>query len=480
MLESRSLTRSTAIYGLSAVVSHVALVLAAPVYSRVLGPAGFGALEILIVGLHLAGIVLAGGLDTAAIRLYFTNTGEARRVLVSTGSMFTVATALAGGALVAGLRQPISENWLNGMIDEQAVIASAAALILLVTSRYFRELLRAQQRPAAYLANATTTSVLQVGLGVTLVVVWDFGITGIMVGYAVAGCMALVMSAYSSRRLFTWRLSFEKLKALLSFGVPLVWSGLAGWSLMFIDRLLLDAFRQLDEVGIYALAYRIAAVLTLLIYAFNRAWTPTILELAETDRVKARLLQARMLTTFVIVLAWATVWIAALSGPAVAILGGQDFVGGVGLIPIIVLGIALLGPVPVIQSTFLIHSRTRTIALGSVLAAGLNVVLNLVMIPQLGAAGAAWATLIAFGAQLSFYWVMANRIERIGYEGKRLGRAAGLAVAFVMLSVLIPATGVASWLMPLVLIGAFPFVMMAARVTTFAELRQLHKGPAIN
>lgn len=473
--QTASITKGTLIYGLSAVISQAVLLLGAPIFTRQLGPAGFGTLELLIVALHLGGTILVAGLDTATIRHYYRSDDPLiRRSMVSSALWFVVGAALLGGGAVILLRAPLARSWLSSGTDTTVLLAGGAALTTLVIARYSRELLRAQHRPTAYLLNAVAASVIQVGAGVALIVVFDLGVSGVMIGYAAAGLLTGAWALYSSRGFIRLRSGrWEALRPLLSFGLPLVWSGLAGWSLMFIDRFLLQALAGVEEVGIYALAYRIASVTTVAIYAFNRAWTPAILAEAERDLHRARSMQGRALTAYLIPVGWLVVAIAAWARPLVLLLGGAEYEAATQLIPVLAIGIALLAPIPVIQSSMLIHMGTRAIGWASVLAAVVNVAANLVLIPRFGPMGASWATFLAFAIQLALYWWLARRIDVIDYGTDRLLRLVSVVGLLVAVAWFTRGAGGLTLAIPILLTVGYPLLVSASGVVPFQVLRRL-------
>ena len=55
--------------------------------------------------------------------------------------------------------------------------------------------------------------------------------------------------------------------------------------------------------------------------------------------------------------------------------------------------------------------RTKSIAIGTLSAAVLNIILNLALIPVLGLIGASLATLIAYGMLFLFHSIMVNRMD---------------------------------------------------------------------
>jgi O-antigen/teichoic acid export membrane protein len=465
-------SRDAAIYGVAALITQGTALLAVPVYSRVLGPAGFGVIELLIVGLQLLTMVAIAGLETAAIRLYFTADDQpSRRRLLSTGLIAVLVSGVVVGLVVLLSRDAIDRWYLPAYDARDAVVVGAISLPLYVGARYAREALRAQRRPAAYLVNSATAGVLQVAVGVALIAWFDFGPEGVMIGYFAAAAVTLVMSIGVARRLFHVEFSTLDFRALWSFGVPLVWSGLAGWSLMFVDRLVLSASAGVDEVGVYALASRLGMALTLVVYAFTRAWTPAMLELAERDDVEERRTRIRVLNPFLAGIGAVAVAISLLADPLVRLIAGAEFAEAAGLVPIISMGFVVFALVPVIQMPMLIEQRTRPLAVGSIVAALVNLGANLVLVPRYGAAAAAWSTLLAMAVQSGLYWWAAERIQPTPYAASRTVRVLLVTAAFCALGwVAFPAgfVGVAARTLTAL---AFPAALLVTRAISYRASR---------
>lgn len=465
------LPRDATIYGLASLITQGALILAVPVYARVLGPSGFGLIELLVVGLNLVALVVMGGFDLAAIRLYFgaKDPNKQRRVL-STGLLAVASVSLLGTIAVFLAEDAIERTYLQAPVGDESIVVVALALPLFVAARYARESFRAQRRPWAYLVNSSTAGLLQVGIGVALIAWFDFGPAGVMLGYLIAAAVTLVMSLFGSRGLFGFEFSKADLRGLLRFGIPLVWTGLAGWSLMFVDRLVLSAFVGVDDVGIYALASRMGMALTLMIYAFTRAWTPAMLELAESDRGAERRTRVRVVSLYLAGAAWVGVALSVLADPLVRFIAGSAFEDAADLVPIIVVGLVFFAIVPIIQMPMLIEQRTGVLARASIGAAAVNLVANLALVPFYGLAAAAWSTLLALAFQTGLYWRAGARLDATRYPATAIARILVLAAAFCALGWLGFPDGSTGLLLRVVVVGAFPAALVGTGAVPLNEV----------
>lgn len=466
------ISRDAFIYGLASLITQGTLLLAIPVYSRILGPAGFGVVELLVVGLQLLALVAMGGFDLAAIRLFYAadNLAERRR-MVSTGLLGVSVAALVGTGAVVMFTGQIERSYLQDFEAGESVLVGAVALPLFVAARYAREAYRAQRRPWAYLVNSSTAGLLQVGIGIALIGWFEFGPEGVMVGYLVAAAVTLLMSLVGSRSLFGLEFAAKDLRDLLGYGIPLVWVGLAGWSLMFVDRLVLSAFVGVDDVGIYALASRMGMALTLVIYSFTRAWTPAMLEVAEADRDRERSTRIRVLRPYMANVAIVAVAISLLADPIVRLIAGSEFIAAADLVPIISVGLLFFALVPVIQMPMLIEQRTGVLAWGSLAAAVFNLVLNLALVPSFGTAAAAWSTLLALALQSLIYWWAAGRVDATAYSLPRTGLLVMLAAAFCALSWLPYPSGALGLITRLAVAGGFPVAVVLSGAVRVTEAR---------
>ena len=78
-----------------------------------------------------------------------------------------------------------------------------------------------------------------------------------------------------------------KLRPMLSYGLFFVPVGLASFVLNFADRYFLRAFSTLEEVGLYALAYKIAMIVTMLVAVpFNQVWHSYLFEIRNQPNAK--------------------------------------------------------------------------------------------------------------------------------------------------------------------------------------------------
>lgn len=232
-----------------------------------------------------------------------------------------------------------------------------------------------------------------------------------------------------------------------------------------IDTVMLGSLASVEEVGYYAVAYKLFETVLFIIWSVARVAAPEIAS-ATTARSARKTYEVAVGTALSVMTPYVVVLI--VSGGAVAALlfGGEYEQGsaaatawlGVALIPYTVQYLS--------ASAAIARGHNKTVLVASVVALVVNVGLNLWLIPVYGAAGAAFATMATIVVQSGVLLVTVWR----SFEGISLWRPAvhlpiaALAMVPVLMTVplLILAVAVAALVYLLVWFGVGKLVDPAA------------------
>jgi O-antigen/teichoic acid export membrane protein len=426
----RRLAKHSAIYGLGGLVSRILAVLLLPLYTSYLEPEDYGRVEVLIALTAVLVTLLRGGMSSAFFRFYFDSREPADRVRVlRTSFWFTMTMATAG--LIAGqvLASPIAAALSLGDGQENLVRAAFVGLWAQMNYEQLTSLFRVEERSVAFVLASLANVVVTIATTVVLVVVLDLEALGVIVGNFV-GTLSVYLALLGYRReQLGLHLDRELLREMNRFGLPLVPSGLALWTLHFSDRLFLAHLAGQDDVGRYSLGARIASAIMLLLVAFRTAW-PAFAYSIEDDSA-ARRTYGFVLTYVLLVTCWISLtlgllapWLVQLLAPA-----NEAYWGGA----------TVVGPLAFAATAWAAYTvvaigigRARRTQFNWVVTGGaalLNVALNLLLVPRFGIEGAAAAAVSAFAAMfLAMAW-HAQRIYPVPYQWRRVAIVVSAAVA---------------------------------------------------
>jgi O-antigen/teichoic acid export membrane protein len=215
------------------------------------------------------------------------------------------------------------------------------------------------------------------------------------------------------------------------FGVPLVPAALALIAVNFSDRFFLVHLASLDEVGLYEIGVRIASAMVLLLTAFRMAW-PAFAYSIE-DEAEAKRTYAFVLTYLVVVASWLALALGLLAPWLVRLLTTPDYYEGQRVVAPLAFGGMAYAAYIVMAIGVGRAKRTQFNWAITGVAALVNVVLNVILIPPYGMIGAAAATVAAYCVMfLAMTWY-AQRVFPVPYQWRRVLTAAGAAVGLVLL-----------------------------------------------
>lgn len=184
---------------------------------------------------------------------------------------------------------------------------------------------------------------------------------------------------------------------LVSYSLAMVLAALAATLMHWSDIIILGALTDSQTTGLYQPAVRTAGILNLAMVSLGGIFAPIVSGLyaqEQQEQIK-RLLKLVGRWTFAVT--WPAFLFLMLYAAKVMLLFGTEFVAG--STPLRILSVAQV-ILTLAAGSALVLSMTgypKINLLNSVLVFGLNIALNLYLIPRYGIMGAAWATTVALG-----------------------------------------------------------------------------------
>lgn len=441
----KSLVRDTLIYGSGfATMAAVSLILT-PIYTHHLSPSEFGLLALMLVLYGLMKQIYDLGFMNSVGRFFFDRDGQEDdgglgRMRV-TGLIFLAAW---GGFLTFLLWIP-ADAWsrlLTGGAEQAPLVRIVAVTLYAETLTIVPlTLIRMQGRPALFVTISAARFAATLVLSIVLVAGYDLGVRGALLGNAIpaAGVLLLLLPEYLRAR--GSRPSRDLLGRMLAFGLPFFPVLLSGWLIEASDRYLLEILRSREEVGWYALGYRVAAVMQISVAAFTMGWAPLRYRIFGRD--DAQEIYARLATYFVLAASLLAVALGVFADDVVALIAPPGYTPAAGVLPLLALSYAMGGLYLLMTTGMGVVKKTLPLAGIAGTAAGANIGLNLLLIPTWGIHAAAATTVAANLILIVATWRYSQRVYPIPYDWRRIGRVTALGVAVVILARVVspPGTG---------------------------------------
>ena len=368
---------------------------------RLLGPDNFGAVAVGITIASFATIVSVMGLSQGVARyLPRSNDNAWKQEIIRSGfHLGAISSTLIGGLIV------VSAQWLATVVFNNGALTDVIRIFgLTVPAQVLLQLslgtIRGEEQTRPKII--VDYFILPVSR-LSFVFMFLFAVGGkesvaaaFFISYVFAGSAGLYfVISQSTMSLFFERA--EKYKTLVRFSLPLMIAGFSSMVIVNIDIIILGYFVSPSEVGVYKSVYPLAAILTIILLSFSYMLMPVISELHSDGKYEEARLTYQRATKWIITVT-IPLFFVFVSFPDVLIqvFFGEEYIGGA-----VVLAMLSIG--------FLIHvamgpngdglnsvGRSDIVMRNSLISAGLNIFLNILMIPKFSYTGAALATVITY------------------------------------------------------------------------------------
>lgn len=430
----KAFLKDSALYTLPAIVSRGLAIITIPIYTRALSTADYGAFDLLMVFANLINLTIALEVSQGVARFYAAEQDTARRIDYASAAFWFTLLCYSIFALSALIfSEPLSALVMGAEGLQRCFQIGVLYIwfngLFLLLQNQFRWELRSKDFAIVSLIVALTTA----GIAIYLTLYKHLGLEGFMLGMLSGVVCGVMYSLWHLRNTFRAVFNIRLLAEMLKFSAPLVPSGIAVFLTTYIDRLMINHYLTLADVGIYGIAFRLAAVIGVVILGFQMALTPLIYthyEKADTPAQLAKIF--RIFTAFSLLMVMALV---VLAQDILILMTTPEYYAAASLM-IFMVPAFLLSQMYVFAPGMTIAKKTYFILLLNVVTALISLTLNVLLIPLLGLKGAATANLLSYLILFFGYMYISQKLYFVPHRWPGIIASAGFVF---MLCVILPA-----------------------------------------
>ena len=467
----RSFLKDSAIYSIPALLSRGLYLFLVPLYTRVLSPSDYGSLDLLTVFAGIINLTIGLEVSQGVARFYAAERDPERKVAYASSAFWFTLTCYCVFAVVTLLfADPLSglimgQEGLEAAFSIGVLYISVSGIFLLIQNQ-FRWELRSKEYAAITMLMSLVNAVTSFCLAYRL----SWGIEGLLLGMLAGNLVGVLAGVWRLRASFRFIFNSALLLEMLAFSTPLVLSSVAVWVSLYIDRMMINHFLTIEEVGLYGIGYRVASIVGLVMVGFQGSLNPlvyTYYREAETHRQLARI--------FRIFLFFGLMAFIALSLAASEILRfmtGPSFYGSAVVVFYLVPAL-MLSNMYIFAPGIGIAKRTHYFVWINIGAALLNTLLNILLIPLLGIVGAALATMLNYLVVFIIQMVLSQRLYHVPHRWSSIIAAALLAGALAWWLPRLPLANAERWASTFLSLLVFTIASVCLGLVRIDELRQV-------
>lgn len=407
----KQLISNTGIFAAAKMGAKIVILLLLPLYTNVLTKTEYGTTELLLTYANLLVPILSLSIQEAVFRFGLDKKSDKNGILTNAVSLTFVLS------VISAVIVPIVATWLR--IGEYKFL-----FVILIISMMFRQIfnifLKACDKNALF---AVDTVIYSFSLGVFNIVFL------VVIGLKVDGYMyALILSNISSilfcviaGKVPTYikinTLNKKLLQEMMMYSIPLILNQISWWISNSSDRYIMSRMDSVASVGVYSAAAKIPAIISNLISVFIQAWVISAIYQYKEKNGKEFFENIFQLFHFGLVMG--TNAILLFLKVIVKLLIGKEFVDAYFYIPALLLASFYLGYAYFWGVLYTAEKKNVAAMTSTVVAAIVNIVLDVLMIHFWGIQGACIATCISHFVLAMYRIIDTRKIFKFDFNIKK-------------------------------------------------------------
>lgn len=467
----KRLTKMTAGYGMVQWAGPVLSFIFTPIITRILNPSDYGVADYVLTVSSAAGILALFALPQA-LATHFNDQPDAAWQRRITGSALTLALVFgtAAGLLIFFLAPTIAQLSFGNQEYVRLFQLIGAAFAFGVSGAILTGAAQLALRVRWGMVFSLTSIACTVFGNIVFIVVLRWGAAGMLLTPILTGTVLSGVALIMTRQMIGPP-ARAMMRLLLHSGALLLPASVATWALQMVDRLFLVSYVSTTELGYYAIANKIAGLLFVVMAPVYAAWTP--LALAMQDDPQARDRYAAMSRYFVGIALAASLALSLFATEILLVMTRPAYVPAAPYAGVLAYVQVFSAIGTLLYTGALASKQLKTVSWVVMVGAGINILLNIVLIPPFGLWGATIATVIGVAVPQVLLYVLLQRVYPIPYPIGKLLAALAVQVILVIVALQVPPLFFPIRLaLKMVIFSLLPLAFVALGMLTPFELAQ--------
>lgn len=257
-------------------------------------------------------------------------------------------------------------------------------------------------------------------------------------------------------------------KYAIGLSLPLIFHSLSITILNVSDRTMITAFRSASETGIYSLAYSFSMIALVVTTSLGSVWIPWFNRKMQNDERDIINENVKLYIEIIVVVMLAIL----LVGPELLVMmAPEEYWSGKFLIAPILLASFFIFLCSISVDLEYYYKSTKVIAINTMIAASINLLLNYFLIPKSGAMGAAFATVIAYIISFVIHYYAARKLDNKLFPYKIYIKPILIMIVAINISYILMDYVIIRWL--LTIVGFTIYVLVSFRKQKFKDILTL-------
>ncbi len=389
----KKLASNTIIFAIGTFSSKLLSLVMTFFYTRVLDTSSYGGATLIQNAVNILVPIVTLAVNSAALRFALDKT-ENKKSVFSTG----LATTLIGFAIFCFFSPLVGKITINDFNFGQYTLILYLMLLGSSLRQLCQQFVRGCGHVKLFAIDGVVATATSAGFTFLYLGGFNWGIYGYILAIFTSDMLSVVFLFIGAK---LWRyvdfhhsLKKKTVSPMLKYCIPLIPTIILWWIINVSDQYMVTYFNGVAESGLYTSAYKIPNLIIIFASIFIDAWQLSIVDEYESDNKTdffSRIFSIYSGTLIVI-----GAFIVTFCRPITSIYLGSDYYESWHYVPILLIATSFSCLVNFLASVYMAEKKSMLSMITACAGAVVNVVLNLILIPQYGSYGAAIATAVSF------------------------------------------------------------------------------------
>jgi len=385
--------KETIIYGLSTYIQKFIGVFLLPLYTALLTPEDYGILDLLGTVAIISIYLVVAGTDSSLSYYYFRKEHIKERPIMVSSTLIIRITFASVILIVVGLLSEKLSILIFGKDYSLFFILTGISLGVQSIYSFFTDLIRFEKRPWIFTWVSVSNLLVNISFNIYFILILKKGIWGAIMASVISySLMALFTIFYVFNR---YGIHFSKAWTLkiLKYGSPLIGTAFAVWILTTTDRYFLAHYRNVADIGIYAVGVKLASFLGLVSGALQMAWSPYAMDIQYEPNAKK--IYAKVFFIYFVVNILAVFFISMFSIDLLKVFTQPAYYTAKAVVPFLCMSVVFFSGYFIVSIGIAVTKKAQHTIWITLTAAAVNIGMNFLLTPAIGAVGAALSIMTA-------------------------------------------------------------------------------------
>lgn len=294
------LSKDIILYGVGNTLYSIVQFITMPIIVKHFSKPEVANLNILITTSVLITSFVNFGLDSALVRYVKDYDDQYKiRSLFSTAIFFLLGSVFCCVGLIIFFKNSFYSLIKFSADENSTFYLFLLWLPLIILSQFFQNWLKYTFKRLLFISNVLLQSSIYLLAILFLFFSKTLILDNVIISLVLGQLFSLIFGIFFSRNMLIWSLNISFLKRMLHYGIPIMIFSVGFSFIISADKYFLLSYVAKEEFAVYSQMFRISAIISMIVSAFNYAFGPYLLELMGKPDSETQLFRVQNLFIFI-------------------------------------------------------------------------------------------------------------------------------------------------------------------------------------